>query len=46
VNEGADEMDMVPAALLLPGAILAAIIICLTIAGEKYRDHLARQASR
>lgn len=46
VNEGADEMDMVPAALLLPGGILAAIIICLTLAGEKYRDHLAAQASR
>jgi oligopeptide transport system permease protein len=46
VNEGADEMDMVPAALLLPGGILAAIIICLTLAGEKYRDHLASQASR
>jgi oligopeptide transport system permease protein len=46
VNEGADEMDMVPAALLLPGGILVAIIICLTIAGEKYRDHLAGQAAR
>ena len=46
VNEGADEMDMVPAALLLPGGILVTIIICLTLAGEKYRDHLAQQASR
>jgi oligopeptide transport system permease protein len=46
VNEGADEMDMVPAALLLPGGMLAAIIICLTLAGEKYRDHLAAEASR
>jgi oligopeptide transport system permease protein len=46
VNEGADEMDMVPAALLLPGGMLAAIIICLTLAGEKYRDRLAAEASR
>ncbi len=41
VNEGADEMDMVPAGLLLPGGILVTIIICLTLAGEKYRDRLA-----
>jgi oligopeptide transport system permease protein len=46
VNEGADEMDMVPAALLLPGGILITIIICLTLAGEKYRDRLAKAASR
>ncbi len=46
VNEGADEMDMVPAALLLPGGVLVCIIICLTLAGEKYRDRLAKQASR
>jgi oligopeptide transport system permease protein len=44
VNEGADEMDMVPAALLLPAAMLVTIIICLTIAGEKLRDHLADAA--
>lgn len=41
VNEGADEMDMVPAALLLPGGILVTIIICLTLAGEKLRDRLS-----
>jgi oligopeptide transport system permease protein len=46
VNEGADEMDMVPAALLLPGGILVCIIICLTLAGEKFRDRLAKDASR
>jgi oligopeptide transport system permease protein len=34
-------MDMVPAGLLLPGGILVTIIICLTLAGEKYRDGLA-----
>lgn len=46
VNEGADDMDMHPAALLLPGIMLAAIIICLTLAGEKYRDHMAGAAGR
>ncbi|MFC4293157.1 ABC transporter permease [Sphingorhabdus arenilitoris] len=46
VNEGADDMDMHPAALLLPGAMLAAIIICLTLAGERYRDIMAKAASR
>jgi oligopeptide transport system permease protein len=46
VNEGAGEMDMVPAALLLPGGILVCIIICLTLAGEKFRDRLAKDASR
>ena len=46
VNEGADEMDMVPAALLLPGGVLVTIIICLTLAGEKLRDRLAGTAGR
>ena len=46
VNEGADEMDMVPAGLLLPGGILVTIIICLTLAGEKYRDRLAAAQRR
>ncbi len=46
VNEGADEMDMVPAALLLPGGVLVTIIICLTLAGEKLRDRLAGAAQR
>jgi oligopeptide transport system permease protein len=44
VNEGADEMDMAPAALLLPGGMLVTIIICLTLAGEKWRDTLAAAA--
>lgn len=44
VNEGAEEMDMNPAALLLPGAVLVAIIACLTIAGERFRDKLADAA--
>jgi oligopeptide transport system permease protein len=46
VNEGAEEMDMNPAALLMPGGVLMTIIICLTLAGEKYRDHLASEATR
>lgn len=43
VNEGADEMDLAPAALLISGGVLVTIIICLTIAGEKLRDHLAER---
>ncbi len=46
VNEGADEMDMAPAALLLPGGVLVTIIVCLTLAGEKLRDRLAEAAQR
>lgn len=44
VNEGAEEMDMAPSALLLPGGVLVTIIICLTIAGETFRDRLAQAA--
>lgn len=40
VNEGAEEMDVNPAALLLPGGILVTVIICLTLAGERLRDRL------
>ena len=42
VNEGAEEMDVKPIALLLPGGILVAIIVCLTLAGERFRDKLTR----
>jgi len=41
VKEGADDMDVAPAALLLPGGLLVAILICLTLAGERLRDRLA-----
>ncbi|MGB5077331.1 MAG: ABC transporter permease [Sphingorhabdus sp.] len=41
VNEGAEEMDMHPAGLLLPGGVLVTLIICLTLAGEKFRDRQA-----
>ncbi len=44
VNEGAEEMDMHPAALLLPGGVLVLLIASLTIAGERYRDRLADAA--
>ena len=44
VNEGAEEMDMNPAALLLPGGVLVVLIACLTIAGERFRDRLADAA--
>lgn len=44
VNEGAEEMDMHPVALILPGAVLVTIIACLTIAGERFRDRLADAA--
>lgn len=46
VNEGAADMDMAPAALLLPGGMLVLIIICLTLAGERLRDRLALAAER
>lgn len=41
VKEGADEMDIAPHALLLPGGVLVAILVCLTLAGERLRDRLA-----
>lgn len=40
VKEGADDMDIAPHALLLPGGILVAILVCLTIAGERLRDRM------
>lgn len=40
VNEGAEEMDVNPAALMLPGAVLVTVIVCLTLAGERWRDRL------
>ncbi|AGH49683.1 MULTISPECIES: ABC transporter permease [Sphingomonadales] len=41
VKEGADDMDVAPHALLLPGGILVTILICLTLIGEDLRDRLA-----
>lgn len=41
VKEGADDMDIAPFALILPGAILVGTLVCLTLAGEKLRDRFA-----
>lgn len=41
VKEGADDMDIAPHALLLPGGILVAILVSLTLIGEKLRDRFA-----
>ena len=38
VKEGADDMDMAPLGLLLPGGLLVLILVCLTIEGERLRD--------
>ncbi len=39
VKEGADQMEFQPHALLVPGALLAAILTCLTVIGERLREH-------
>jgi len=41
VKEGADDMDIAPHALLLPGGMLVAILITLTFFGERLRDRMA-----
>ena len=41
VKEGADDMDISPTGLLAPGGVLVAILVCLTLAGEKLRDRFA-----
>jgi len=38
VKEGADDMDMTPLGLILPGGVLVIILVCLTIEGERLRD--------
>jgi oligopeptide transport system permease protein len=42
VKEGADDMDIAPFALLLPGGILVTLLICLTLWGEALRDRFVR----
>ena len=42
VKDGADDMDILPHALLLPGGLLVLILACLTLAGERLRDSFAR----
>lgn len=41
LKDGADDMDIAPYALLLPGFILVVLLVSLTRAGEKLRDRLA-----
>jgi oligopeptide transport system permease protein len=41
VKEGADEMDIAPLGLLLPGGVLVTVLVCLTYAGERLRDRFA-----
>lgn len=41
VKEGADDMDMTPLGLLLPGAVLVVILVCLTVEGERLRDRFS-----
>lgn len=41
VKEGADDMDMAPLGLLLPGGLLVVILVGLTIEGERLRDHFS-----
>jgi oligopeptide transport system permease protein len=41
LKDGADDMDIAPHALILPGAILVTLLVCLTLAGERLRDRMA-----
>mgnify|MGYP003647423208 FL=1 len=41
VKEGADDMDMTPLGLLLPGAVLVVLLVCLTVEGERLRDRFS-----
>lgn len=41
VKDGADDMDIAPHALLLPGGVLVAILVSLTLIGERLRHRMA-----
>ena len=41
VKEGADQMEFRPHTLLVPGAVLVAILICLMLLGERLRERFA-----
>jgi oligopeptide transport system permease protein len=41
VKEGADDMDMTPLGLALPGGLLVMLLVCLTIEGERLRDRFS-----
>ncbi|MES1973718.1 MAG: ABC transporter permease subunit [Pseudomonadota bacterium] len=42
VHDGAEDMDVAPLALLVPGAVLVGLILAMTSLGERLRDRLAR----
>ena len=41
VKEGADDMDIAPIALVLPGAVLVGLLVTLMRGGERLRDRFA-----
>jgi oligopeptide transport system permease protein len=41
VKDGADDMDLMPHALLVPGAVLVTLLLCLTLLGERLRERFA-----
>lgn len=42
VHDGAEDMDVAPFALLVPGGVLVGLILALSALGERLRDRLAR----
>lgn len=42
VKDGADDMDIAPYALLLPGGLLVTLLITLTLIGEQLRDRMSK----
>lgn len=41
VHDGADDMDIAPLALIVPGAVLVGLVLALNALGERLRDRLA-----
>jgi oligopeptide transport system permease protein len=41
VKEGADDMDVAPMGLLVPGGVMVTLLVCLTLIGERLRDRFA-----
>ena len=41
VKEGADDMDVEPMGLLVPGGLMVTLLVCLTLIGERLRDRFA-----
>lgn len=42
VHDGADDMDIAPLALIVPGAVIVVVVLALTRAGERLRDRIMR----